>query len=132
MICHICQKTLVGDRYAPKHARNWYHCPDGHILNVAFDSEGNITQYMVFWDDNERQARYKLESYFETKETFMSYRPFQQRETEPGYVPNSQDAMKRRWSSVMSFPSFIPLSIKDDMVVMDNIVNRLMKLRAFA
>ncbi len=132
MKCHTCQKTLVGDRHAPKHARNWLECPDMHVLNVALNANGDVTQYMIFWDDLEKDARYKLESYSDSNETYMSHRPLKQREMAPGYIPNSVDPMKRRWSSVMSFPSFLSLTVRDDIIVVDNLINRLMKLRAFA
>lgn len=132
MKCHTCQKTLVGDRHAPNHARNWLHCPDQHVLNVALNANGDIVQYMLFWDDVERQSRYRLESYSDSNQTYMEQRPLKQREMPPGYVPNSIDPMKRRWSSVMSFPNFLSLTVKDDVIVVDNLINRLMKLRAFA
>lgn len=132
MKCHTCQQELVPNRDIPN-VKRW-ECSLLHVHDVYFDSDGQITQYEIFWDDIDKDARYKLTS--RQNKTIMYHRPFIQPENRPmehigakGFVGYDTP---RRWSTVMEFPNFLPLTIKDDIIQIDNLIHRLLKLRAFS
>lgn len=133
--CHTCQKELVNAPDTPKAVKYpWLECPALHVLGVTLNAQQEITGYMIYWDDIERDARYKLES--RHNHTTMAHRPLLQPENRPmenistsGFV---SDIRPKRWSSVMEFPNFLPLTIKDDTIQIDNLIHRLLKLRAFS
>jgi hypothetical protein len=132
MKCHTCGEDLIQDSDDPFKRKRWA-CPSMHVLNVELDSEGTVVAYMIFWDDVERDGRYRLES--DRSGTNMRHRPLKQREVilplqrdKNGYLINENP----RWKTMMEFSNFMPLTVKDDRIVIDNLIHRLLKLKAFA
>jgi hypothetical protein len=134
MKCHTCQQELVKvDPPLPCFDTFW-ECPQLHVLRLIINQAGEITAYMLFWDDIEKDLRYRLES--ESNHTNLRQRPLTQPENRkmehignPGFIGEERPI---RWSIVMTIKDYLPLSVKDDVIQVGNLIPRLMKLRAFS
>ena len=129
MKCHTCNQELIPNR-DQSNIKRW-ECPNLHVMDIILDASNQISQYEIYWDDIDKDARYKLIS--RQNHTAMHHRPFIQPEQiierdKAGYIYT----MYRRWSTVMEFPNFLPFTIKDDIIQIDNLIHRLLKLRAFS
>jgi hypothetical protein len=118
MKCHACDQELVRDLEYNAQEIYWA-CPSLHILTVVLDEAGNITQYRIYCDDIEKDSRYRLKS--NRYRTCLQHRSLKQKEIQGP-----------RWSTVMEFDGFMPLNIREDRIQIDNLVHRLLKLRAFS
>lgn len=126
--CHTCQKELSLNKENNWH--NYYECPDLHILNVEFDNEGIAMNYILFWDDVEKDLRFRLEA--NQNHTELRSRPLLQRKL-PDHLPGDiAQIVNKRWETLMTMDHFFPLILKDDTPQVENLFHRLLKLKAFA
>lgn len=118
--CHVCQKRLIlesnlmGVRY--------YECPETHTQVQWFGTD--IIGYTIFWDaDVAANERYKM---LGINNNTILYKKS---------IINLQNkhwgGKEVIWKPVLSMEHLFKLEIKNNMLVVNNLIARLQKLKAF-
>lgn len=116
MKCHWCHKELqhlkeetnyIGDN-------QWYECSDMHVTLLI--NKDKVTQYTLFWED-QNQNRYKMiglsgVTYLEKCNSITEY-------------------YKASYTTILKLDYMLDLHIENDTIQFDNIIERLLKLKAF-
>jgi hypothetical protein len=113
--CHTCGKRLVlQDQFLQTRD---YECPDSHAKISWHNNQ--IIGYTIFWDaDSDANERYKLVAANGITTLFLSN--------------NRQGKYWRvSYSPILDMDRMLTLEIKENTIVVNNLVRRLQKLKAF-
>lgn len=134
--CHICKQELARETFNGLFQPFW-ECPELHTLRVTLNNAGDIMSYMIFFDDVNKNLRYRMES--DDHETILQQRvltpPEEGREIISTGKVGTLDHHRefKRWSVIMTIGHFFPISLNEDQVIqVDNLVPRLLRLKAFS
>ena len=133
MKCHICQKTLQlqkDDPYIQPGEPSTWECPDMHaIIELNRFDDSIIEGYKIYWDgDQDANERFQLNG----KRTTTHYTRGNQSALYKRVVaPKSSYSKYPSWSLVLSLDHFFELQLKDGLLQADNLIPRLLKLKAF-
>lgn len=117
MKCHVCAKKLF--LFDNRNFQVYLECPDGHAYVTI--KHNDVIEYRLVWDmDDNAVERYWIQS--NQKET---------RITHSVYGSYNRVNLLGANKTVLTLNHFMPLKMKDDVILLDNIVPRLKKLIAF-
>jgi hypothetical protein len=122
--CHKCQKRLIlQDNFM---GIRKYECPENHIEVQWHNNE--IVGYTIFWDaDSIGEERYKLIGDFQKTNLYKKTKV--RVNTHNKHWDSPRDEIF--WKSILSMDHLLPLEIKNNIVVANNIIPRLKLLKAF-
>jgi hypothetical protein len=134
MKCHICHKTLQfipDDPYMQPGEPSTWECPEMHaIIHLNRFNDAIIESYQIYWDgDQDAKERFKLTGQRTTHYTKGNLSLLYKRET---YQLPSSYAKFPKWKLVLTLDHFFELQIMDGQIQADNLIPRLLRLRAFA
>lgn len=113
--CHTCGRRLVLQEQFM--ATREYECPESHAEVTWFNNQ--IIGYTIYWDaDEQANERYKLVCSNGITTLFLSN--------------NRQGKYWRvSYSPILNMENMLTLEIKDQTIVVNNLIHRLKKLKAF-
>jgi hypothetical protein len=123
MKCPYCKVEIFLSKFQPPNdnIKEWT-CPEGHITLKKNDQY--ICQYTLFWDADEQAIeRYKLFWSSVAGKTVLSKKDSQAGKYYRGF----------NYREVMTIDGYFPLLLNEDQVIqVDNLVPRLLRLKAFS
>ena len=116
--CHFCKHELEIPEI--DFDEEWsYMCPNGHA-SILVNDKDEIMRYVLYWDaDPDANERYKLVA----------------TEGRGSYLYYSNTKRNRSWRAyrvIFETASFIPVTIKENTIQMDNLVMRLKRMGVFS
>jgi len=121
MKCHWCHQELQQSKV--EFREGWWFCPDSHVQIKIY--AGNIEAYTIYWDEDiHAENRYKLDG--AGRKTVMWHKkPLINALGVKSYIMGD-------YVKVMDIDRLLPLIIKDDVILFDNLIERLKKLKVFS
>lgn len=133
MKCHLCQKTLQfipDDPYIQPGEPSTWECPDMHAtIELDRFDDSIIVAYKLYWDgDLNARERFRITAKRHTDHWTKQHTVLYKRSS----PPESSYARFPSWNAILTLDHFFELQIKDNIIQADNLIPRLLKLRAFS
>lgn len=128
MKCHLCKKEL--SQTSAEHSQITFECPDSHALVKLENNQ--IVHYSLLWDaDSNAKERYWIDAFDEINSKIKIARFNQRLKHQGTTIYKSTYGSPYKYFIIMEISNFIPLQINNDVICINNIVERISKLKAF-
>ena len=107
-----------------------WECPDMHAIVELDRFDESIVAYSLYWDQDQfAQERFKLSARRTTNHWVKEHTTLYKIDTEANYRGYSRFP---RWIPILTLDHFLELKMVKDQIEADNLIPRLLKLRAFS